>query len=150
VRGRVGGEPDGHRGGERPGDVGQRGLAARLEYAAVGDTTNIASRLRALTEGGAEVVLWPTPPGGPHPHRPDLPVGALDVRAPGAAGVWTRPPGDRRPCLSVTQRASRPERSAERPAHREPVIPTLGKEPPWPASPAPAPPAPRRRPRAGR
>jgi adenylate cyclase len=91
---RVGGEPFRIGIGVASGPVmsGNVGSQRRLEYAAVGDTTNIASRLQALTKEVPEMILLAdTTRAALSRAVPDLaPVGALDVRGRQVpAGVWT-------------------------------------------------------------
>lgn len=94
---RVGGEPFRMGIGVASGPVmsGNVGSERRLEYAAVGDTTNIASRLQALTKEVPEMILLAdTTRAALSRAVPDLaPVGALDVRGRQVpAGVWTLAP----------------------------------------------------------
>ena len=71
---------------------GNVGSERRLEYAAVGDTTNIASRLQGLTKEVTQMILLAdTTRAALTRALPDLAaVGALDIRGRGVpAGVWT-------------------------------------------------------------
>jgi adenylate cyclase len=76
---------------------GNVGPDRRLEYATVGDTTNTAARLQALTKDTPHAVLIADATRAALTRRaPDLaPVGAMDVRGRSVpAAVWTLSPPD--------------------------------------------------------
>ena len=118
---------------------GNVGSERRLEYAAVGDTTNIASRLQGLTKEVPQMILLAdTTRAALTRTVPDLAaVGALDVRGREVpAAVWTLgEPGGL--CRERDTGASRTERRAGMTARTlEPwSFPPLARSTPWPASP---------------
>lgn len=84
---------------------GNVGSERRLEYAAVGDTTNSASRLQSLTKDTPHMVLiGDTTRAALTRVAPDLaPVGALDVRGKQVpASVWTLSAGGPDPASGRT------------------------------------------------
>ena len=84
---------------------GNVGSERRLEYAAVGDTTNSASRLQSLTKDTPHMVLiGDTTRAALTRVAPDLaPVGALDVRGKQVpASVWTLSAGGPEPAPGNT------------------------------------------------